>query len=106
MNAGTMPVLAELRSRLQSLYGTRLSRIVLFGSQARRDASKDSDIDILVVLQGAVRPGKEIARVGGITAALSLQYDVVVSCTFVSEERYAAEQSPLLLNARKEGMVV
>ena len=99
-------ILTELRRRFEEIYGERLVRMVLFGSQARGDAEPGSDIDILVVLQGPVKPGQEIARTGEITATLSLKYDVVVSCTFVSADRYATEQSPLLLNVRKEGVPV
>ena len=55
-------ILAELRRERQSLYGERLEHIVLFGSQARGDAEPDSDIDVLVVLKGAVEPGVEIDR--------------------------------------------
>lgn len=33
--------------------GTRVCRIVLFGSRARGDAGLDSDLDLLVVIRGA-----------------------------------------------------
>lgn len=99
-------ILAELRTRLRSLYEERLVSLVLFGSQARGEAAPDSDIDILVVLQGPVDPGAEIARVGKLTSMLSLKYNTVISCLFLSAERYATEQSPLLLNMRKEGVLV
>ena len=98
--------MTELRQALQALYGDHLVRIVLFGSHARGDAEQGSDIDALVVLNGAVSPGKEIARAGKITADLSLKYDVVISCTFVSAQRYEAEKSPLLMNVRREGVAV
>jgi len=104
MNLEISAILAELRSCFESIYGDRLRQLVLFGSQARGDTEPGSDIDILVVLRGTVKPGEEIARTGTITAALSLKYDVVISCAFVSEERYNTEHSPLLLNVRKEGV--
>ncbi len=106
MNRTTTAILADLRQSFQALYGDRLQRLVLFGSQARGDAEPGSDIDVLVVLQGPVSPGQEIARTGGITAALSLNYDTVLACTFISADRYATEQSPLLLNVRREGVSV
>ena len=99
-------VLAELRRRLEELYGDRLVKLVLFGSQARRTASPDSDIDVLVVLRGAVEPSTEIHRASPVTAALSLEHDVVISCVYVSEERYRADNGPLLLNVRAEGVPV
>lgn len=99
-------VLAEMRSQLNKLYGSRLVRLVLYGSQARGDALPGSDVDVLVVLAGPVEPATEIERVSPITADLSLEHDVVISCVYISEQRYLQENSPLLLNVRREGIVV
>ena len=107
MTAELSTILAELRRRLEAIYGDRLEKILLFGSQARGDAEPGSDIDVLIVLKGDVSPGQEIARAGGVTAALSLEHDVVISCVHVSAERYANEQSPLLaINVHREGTAV
>ncbi len=99
-------VLSNLRQRLEVLYGPRLVRLVLYGSQARGDARRGSDVDVLVVLRGPVDPATEIARVGPTTADLSLAAGVVLSCQFVSDERFATEQSPLLMNVRREGVTL
>lgn len=106
MNKKLHTILTELRNRFEALYGERLVRMVLFGSQARGDAEPGSDIDVLVVLKGPVSPGQEISRTSEMKAALSLQYDVVISCIFISAERYATERSPLLLNVRREGISI
>jgi predicted nucleotidyltransferase len=106
MNPGIEAVLKELRIRFQNLYGERLVKMLLYGSQARGDADPASDIDVLVVLRGQVSPGEEIARTAEATAELSLKYDGVISCVFVSEKRYTNEQSPLLVNVRREGVPV
>ena len=99
-------ILSDLRQQLQAYYGARLTNLVLYGSQARGDASFGSDIDVLVVLEGTVDPLLEISRAGEITAAISLKYDVVISCVYVSEERYTQEKSPLLLNIHQEGVLI
>lgn len=99
-------IASKLRGRLETAYGERLAEVVLFGSQARGDAERGSDIDVLVVLRGEVRPWEEISYTGGIVAELSLQHEVVVSCVFVSLERYQSEQTPLLMNVRREGVLV
>ena len=106
MNARIGNIVAELRKELASLYADRLVAVVVFGSHARGDALSGSDIDVLVVLRGTVRPGMEIQRTGPSKAKLCLKYGEVVSTTFVSAERYDSEKSPLLLNVRREGVTV
>ena len=106
LNLQTASIMTHLRRGLEALYGSRLKKLILYGSQARGDAVSGSDIDVLVVLDGPVNPYDEITRTGEITAALSLQYDVVISCVYVSAERYQKEQSPLLLNIHREGVLV
>jgi len=97
-------ILAELRRRLEALYGPRLVQLMLYGSQARGDAEPGSDIDVLVVLKGPVSPGKEIDRTIEIVSGLSLEYDEAICCVFVPEDRYQTERSPLLINVRREGV--
>ncbi len=106
MNSKLETILSELRTAFETIYEDRLVNLTLYGSQARGEAVSDSDIDVLVVLTGAVNPGEEIARTGTITAALSLEYDVVLSCVFISEAHFREGQSPLLLNIRKEGVAI
>jgi len=99
-------ILTELRQRLEAIYGERLVRLVLFGSQARGDAEDGSDIDVMVVLNGPVSPCEEIERTEEVVAGISLEHDVVVCCVFMSEDRFERERSPLLLNVRREGIAV
>lgn len=58
------PLLTDLRAALEELYGDRLVRLVLYGSQARGDAHDESDVDVLVVLEGPVKPGAHATRTG------------------------------------------
>lgn len=99
-------VLAELRRRLEALYGNRLVELILFGSQARGDADSDSDIDVLVVLKGNVNPFVEIERGGRVTAAVSLERDVTISTVYVSKSKYRTGASALLANVRAEGVSI
>lgn len=104
MSENLQTILAELRSRFEEIYGDRLVKMVLFGSQARGDADAGSDIDVLVVLKGEVNPGEEIKRTSQISADLSLQNNEVISCLFMDEHRFTYRNGPLLRNIRKEGI--
>ena len=99
-------IVAELRGRLQVLYGDRLAKVVVFGSHARNEATENSDIDVMVVLNGEISPSQEIARTIDDVADISLTNDVVLSCVFMTEIRYELEQCPLLLNVRREGLAI
>ena len=44
--------LVRLRSALSERFGPRVSELVLFGSHARGDAHEDSDVDVLVAIDG------------------------------------------------------
>jgi uncharacterized protein len=106
VESATQHALSGLEGKLRALYGQRLVHLVLFGSQARDDADEGSDIDVLVVLSAPVDAWEEIERTGRIVADLSLLYAVVISCVFIAEDRYGLEESPLLLNVRREGVLI
>ena len=99
-------ILTQLRSRFRDIYGDRLVEMILYGSQARRDAEHGSDIDVLVVLAGDVSPCDELERTSDIIYDISFSNDVVVTCVFVSEERFSLGEGPLIRNVRREGVTV
>jgi predicted nucleotidyltransferase len=98
-------ILSQLRENLLQIYGEKLSQTILFGSQARGEATPDSDIDILIVLKGKINPGEEIKRTSYLVAQLSLEYNQVISRLFIDEEKFNNYNSPLLQNIRKEGII-
>ena len=100
-------ILAELRKELRRLYGPRLVELVLYGSQARSEARPYPDIDVMVVLAGEVDPAAEIECGGKVTAAISLEHDVVISSVYMPASRFRTDRnSPLLKNVHREGIRV
>jgi len=97
-------VLEKFKKEIEKSYGKRLKNIILYGSWARSDATDDSDIDVLVILEGKVIPGKEIDRMIDIITEINLKYGVLISVYPVSEEDYLTINSPLLINVRREGL--
>ena len=94
----------ELRDRLIDTYSDRLIAIILFGSQARGDATLDSDFDVLIVLKDPVKTGKEIERTGYFLSPLCLKYNIVICNLFLSVTRFENEQTMLIQNITKEGI--
>ena len=80
--------------------------MILYGSYARTEAWKDSDIDVMVLLDGEVLPGREIERMIDIITDLNLKYNALLSVYPASEESLQKTKSPLLLNIQREGVVI
>jgi len=93
----------EFKKEIKTLYGNRLKHIILYGFYARGSATEDSDIDLLIVLEGKVKPGEEIDRMIEIITEINLRYNVLISVYPISMENYK-KVSPLLINVRKEGI--
>ncbi len=106
LNQKVKIIVAELKSYLKELYGLQLAQLILYGSQARGDASPDSDIDVLVVLNGAVDDWQEAKRTSQFVADLSLKYTVVVSTFFVSVDQLQTESRSFFRNVQREGIAI
>ena len=52
MNQQIQTIITKTQQGLKKLYGEQLDKIVLFGSQARGDATPESDIDFVKVSKG------------------------------------------------------
>ena len=97
-------LLVDLRRELERLYGDRLSRLILYGSQARGDAREGSDIDVLIVLGGEVDVWAEIKRTSEIISDLDLKYDEDISRQFASEAEFSGGADLYFRGVRREGI--
>lgn len=102
MSTSQDPILARFRAALDDAYGTRLDRVVLFGSRARGDARPDSDYDIAVFLNDADSFWRESGRLAGIETDILFDTGAVINTLpFLSYTQN--ENSPLMLALRREG---
>ena len=60
------PVLVRFRRALGEVYGSKIERVVLFGSRARGDARPGSDYDVAVFLNTLDAFNDEAARLAAI----------------------------------------
>ena len=99
-------ILRELKKELLTIYGDRLKRLILYGSYARGEAWGGSDIDVAVLLDGKVSPGREIDRMLDVITDINLKYNMLISVYPVSEAALRTIKSPLLLNVQREGISI
>jgi len=97
--------LVEAKAALEALYGDRLVRVILYGSQARGDARDDSDVDLLFVLRGEVEPYREIKRAVAATWDIEVcRQGLMLSLNPYDESSFEDETRPFLQNVREEGI--
>lgn len=99
------PVLARLKRELETLYGSRLKQVLLYGSRARGDHREDSDYDVLVVLEGPFHWWKEVKRLGEISWAITYDLGAVPSLKPVSPDDLE-RRSGFMFNVRKEAIAL
>jgi predicted nucleotidyltransferase len=97
------PILARFRAALETLYGERLERAVLFGSRARGDAHADSDYDVAVFLRDLTDRWGEARRLSVI------ETDILAETgAFIHSMPYRAgsyrQRTPLMHEIRRDGV--
>lgn len=101
------------REAIRNLY-TRIKdeflidKIILFGSKARGDAEKYSDVDLLV-LTNTTKTRNDRERLSDIAADINIDYGVALSCLYfnLSEWELGDSVNPFLKdNIEKEGIVL
>jgi len=99
-------IIANFKKRTSDFYGMRLHSLVLYGSYARGDFRKGSDIDILVVLDSIESEMNEIDNLTGIKTDLALEYEQYLSTNPVSREKYENSDFSFYRNVKQEGILL
>lgn len=100
-------ILRQLKGGLIEIYGEQLEAVYLFGSFARGEGKlPDSDIDVMIVLNGEFNHREVEKRSMDFIAALCLEYDVVISWFFASNTKYTQSRMPFMLSVRKEAVTI
>jgi len=98
--------LEEMKQLLVRIYGERLRGVYLYGSYARGEATEDSDVDVLIVLDGPVSFGPEVRRYHSEVSGICLRHNLLISTHPISLDEYEKSQSPFLMNVHKEALAI
>jgi predicted nucleotidyltransferase len=72
---------------LRARFGDRLRRFALFGSRARDEGDEDSDVDVLVLVDGLT--GAEAREIGHASGDVLTSHDVILSPFALSTARWS-----------------
>src|SRR5919202_4689226 len=97
------PMLRQCRALLQALYGARLHGVVLYGSCARGTEETDSDIDLMVLLEGPVDSAQEMRRIWAALYPLQLESARLLLVVPVDVVLYNRGEYALYRQAQAEG---
>ncbi|AUB81303.1 nucleotidyltransferase domain-containing protein [Candidatus Thiodictyon syntrophicum] len=103
MAAADPLVTSKLRAALQTLYGDRIERLVLFGSRARGDARNDSDYDVAVFLSDLHDRWAEADRIALVATDILGETGAVIHAMPYRAGSYR-ERTPLMHEVRREGV--
>ena len=102
-------VLNEFEKELRELLGTVLVKVILFGSYARGDYNKESDIDVMVLINV---PSEQVShyadRVYDIAYDIEQIYDIELNPCIQSADIYDYWKCvhPFFMTIEREGVVV
>jgi len=94
----------QVKAYLHELYGDNIKRVIIYGSHARNEATKNSDVDVLVLVDQSLNPSEVRESIGDLLFDIILEEGEVISVIAVPEELYESYNSPFMLNVRKEGI--
>ncbi|MBM4034030.1 MAG: nucleotidyltransferase domain-containing protein [Planctomycetes bacterium] len=100
------PILRRCRAALESLYGQRLKGVILYGSTARGEDTAESDVDLLVLLDGPVAVGTELRRICHALYPVQLEAARQFSVMPAEADEYRQGGCRLYRNVQREGLPV
>ncbi len=95
----------QVKTHLVKMYGEKIKRIILYGSYVRGETTRDSDIDILVLVDESLNPFEVRESLSDLLYDILLEEGELVSVIAVPEDFFESYNSPFMLNVKKEGVV-
>jgi len=105
MNKRVKQLVNQIKEYLIKTYGEKIKQVIVYGSYVRGEATKDSDIDVLVVIDDTLNPFEIRKSVSDIIFDILLEKGELISVIAVPETLFKNYKSPFILNVKQEGMV-
>jgi predicted nucleotidyltransferase len=94
----------RIKAHLIKMYGGKIKKVILYGSYTRGEATRDSDIDVLVLVDQSLNPFEVRESLSDLLFDILLEEGELVSVIAVPEHLFENYNSPFMLNVKKEGV--
>ncbi|MFQ5891593.1 MAG: nucleotidyltransferase domain-containing protein [Candidatus Methanofastidiosia archaeon] len=95
----------QIKEHLIKMYGKKIKQVIIYGSYVRGEATKDSDIDILIVIDDTLNPHEVRKSLSDIIFEILLEKGELISVIVVPESFFKNYKSPFILNVKEEGVI-
>lgn len=96
----------RIKNYLEATYGEKIKGIILYGSYARGTPTKDSDIDLLVIVDKSIEPSEVRKSLSDLLFDILLEHGDLFSVVVLHEDFFLNHNYPFLINVKKEGIRV
>jgi predicted nucleotidyltransferase len=96
----------RVKDHLIKMYGRKIRKVILYGSHVRGEATRDSDIDILVLVDESLNPFEVRKSLSDFLFDILLDEGELVSVIALPEHFFENHNYPFMLNVKKEGVRV
>ena len=105
MDKRIKPLINKIKAHLIKMYGERIKKIILYGSYVRGEVTGDSDVDILVLVDGSLNPFEVRESLSDLLFDILLEEGEPISVIAVPEHLFENYNSPFMLNVKNEGVI-
>jgi len=95
-----------VKKHLVKIYGNKIKKVILYGSHVRKEANKDSDIDLLVIISDSLNPSEVRNSISDLLFDIILREKEQISVITVPEHFFNNYNSPFILNIKSEGISI
>ncbi len=102
-------LLKKLAEIYQSVYGSDIVKILMYGSYARGTFAADSDLDVVAIVKGSRDElQRKLKTVWDYSCELELEYGTILSPTVIPYEEFETykQDMPYYRNIEQEGVAI
>lgn len=101
--------IGELTKGIQEIFGNKAKKVILYGSYARGDYDKHSDIDVMILVDISEEEMFEYKdKIWDYAYDIDLKYDVIISVLVKNVKTFNEwlDYMPFYMNVQKEGVIL